>query len=571
MQKRWRILQADENKAAILSAQLNISPLLSKLLVLRGIETYKEAEHFFRPSLTHLYNPFLMKDMDKAISRIEAAIKANEKILIYGDYDVDGTTAVALVYTFFSSHYSNIDFYIPDRYKEGYGISTQGIDYAKENNFKLIVALDCGIKANEKIDYANSLGVDFIICDHHLPGDDVPKAIAVLDPKQTDCKYPYKELSGCGIGFKLIQAYSEKLKLPFKDLEQYLDLVAVSIAADIVPLTGENRTLAYYGLKKINASPRIGLKTLFDAAQKKPDEEKSKNKKQLTISDLVFIAGPRINAAGRVASARKAVELLITTSADAAHEWTETINQDNSDRKEFDKQATEQALALIADSELLQKKKTTVVYNPDWHKGVVGIVASRLTEKYYKPTIVLTQSNGMISGSARSVKDFDVYEAINTCADLLEQFGGHKYAAGLTLKPENLEAFAIKFEEVVSATIKDYMLVPEIIIDAEINLDDITDKMMNVLRQFEPSGPGNISPVFMSKNVNDNGWAEIIKDSHLKLNFRTADKNISAIAFGMSDKYNLIMNRKKFSVCYTIEESVFNEKKYLQLNLKDII
>lgn len=572
MEKRWKIkAQGDAETVKKLSGELNISEMLANLLVQREIKTFDEAKKFFRPSMNDLHDPFLMKDMDKAVSRIQQAIRNKENILVYGDYDVDGTTAVALMYTFLSSFYDNVSFYIPDRYKEGYGISYTGIDFANDNDFKLVIALDCGIKANDKVDYAKQKGIDFIICDHHLPGEKIPDAVAVLDPKKPGCNYPYKELSGCGIGFKLAQAYSlrqaqdrlSSLQV-IEELEQYLDLVVVSIAADIVPITGENRVLAYFGLRQINAAPRQGIKTLL---------ELNNIKKELTITDIVFIISPRINAAGRIDSGRKAVELLISTDEAIAKESSLGINQHNLDRRDLDTTITAQALDMIARDEEMLKRKSTVVFNKDWHKGVVGIVASRLTEKYYRPTIVLTQSNGLISGSARSVKDFDVYEAINACSDLLEQFGGHKYAAGLALKPENLIAFSEKFELVVSSTIEERMLIPEVEIDARLEMKEINSKMLSVLNQFAPFGPGNMVPVFTSEKVIDKGYGRIVGTKHLKLDLlQPHDPRacFPAIAFGQEEKFPLITNKKSFNICYAIEENEFNGKVTLQLNVKDI-
>lgn len=585
MDKRWKIkAPAPAETVERLSKELNINSVAAALLIQRGITTYDQAKLFFRPELEHLPDPFLMKDMDKAVARIEKAIASGEKILIYGDYDVDGTTSVALVYSFFKQQSlstsgregvgSLLDYYIPDRYKEGYGISTAGIDFAAENNFSLIIALDCGIKAIDKIEYANKKSIDFIICDHHLPGEKIPAAFAVLDPKRKDCTYPYKELSGCGIGFKLIQAYAQKNNIPIVELEQYLDLVAVSIAADIVPITGENRILAYYGLKHLNASPRPGFHAML---------EMTKMKKELTITDIVFVIGPRINAAGRMESGKKAVEMLISSNSEHAIEAGTYLDKNNSDRRDIDIYTTQQALQMIAESATLQQRKSTVLFDPSWHKGVIGIVASRLTETYYRPTIMLTQSNGVVSGSARSVKDFDIYEAISACSDLLEQFGGHKYAAGLTLKPENVQAFSQRFEEVVSSTITDEMLIPEIEIDAAINLQDITPGFYNVLKQFAPFGPENMSPVFITDNVSDKGYARIVGNKHLKMDLvqipslpagsgKTAggDLKFPAIAFGMGEHYDFVAKKNPFTVCYNIREQEWEGRTYLQLQVKDL-
>lgn len=564
MEKRWALkTQGNHDVAAELSKQLNINLTLTKLLVQRGITTFDEAKAFFRPSLNHLHDPFLMKDMDKAIIRIDKAIKNKEKILVYGDYDVDGTTAVSLVYLFLKELYPEVSFYIPDRSTEGYGISFLGIDWAKENGFTLVIALDCGIKAMDKIEYANTLGIDFIICDHHRPGPEIPKAVAVLDPKQNDCNYPYDELSGCGIGFKLVQGYVQKHKLGFQILEQYLDLVAVSIAADIVPITGENRILAYYGLKRINSSPRPGFKAIIDVTG---------YKKEFTVSDVVFMIAPRINAAGRIESGKQAVELLISDCPDTAKFMGDGINEQNITRKTLDQTITEQALALIAQDEKFPNRKSTVLYHPEWHKGVIGIVASRLTDRYYRPTVVLTRSNGHISGSARSVKDFDIYNAIESCSDLLEQFGGHMYAAGLTLKPENVDAFVMRFEEVVSSTIEERMLTKEVEIDAEISFSDITQKFYNILRQFAPFGPGNMSPVFRTNKVREKGYARIVGNNHLKLTLYENGhrKEFDGIAFQLGDFLQHVDKNKIFDVCYHLEENIFRDKTNLQLNIKDI-
>ncbi|TAL62762.1 MAG: single-stranded-DNA-specific exonuclease RecJ [Bacteroidetes bacterium] len=737
--KRWKIKEsAPAEVIDRLVKEVKVSPVIANLLWDRGVNTYDEAKLFFRPQLAHLHDPFLMKDMDKAVARIEKAIKNKEKILIYGDYDVDGTTSVALVYSFFRQqtpsnspkggesegrrttpnyHTSDkqmwkllhkkavemrdnptpaenvmwqllrkhgvdfhfrrqhlidrfivdfvclekslvvevdgdvhdyqkqedkdrtnflnserftvirfrneevigntddvvkqisdklqslpsrnalhaqplsplgrdgvgselIDFYIPDRYKEGYGISTAGIDFAAENNFSLIIALDCGIKSIDKVEYANKKNIDLILCDHHLPGEKIPDAVAVLDPKRKDCPYPYKELSGCGIGFKLVQAFSQKNNIPLEKLEQYLDLCAISIAADIVPITGENRILAFYGLKQINTSPRPGIRAMM---------EMTKMKKELTITDIVFVIGPRINAAGRMESGKKAVEMLISSTSEHAIETGNYLDKNNSDRRDLDIFTTQQALAMIAESSILQLRKTTVLFDPNWHKGVIGIVASRLTETYYRPTILLTQSNGVVSGSARSVKDFDVYEAISACSDLLEQFGGHKYAAGLTLKPENVKAFQEKFEQVVSATIADEMLIPEIEIDAEINFSDITPGFYNILKQFGPFGPGNMNPIFMTKKVSEKGYTSIVGKNHLKMELKQTSPRLTptlskgeggnpkergvsfpAIAFGMDEHYEYVAKKNSFTVCYHINEQEWEGKSYLQLQVKDL-
>ena len=565
MGKRWSI-KPQENQDIVhqLATELSIDPVLSNLLVQRGIKNYDEAKKFFRPSLADLYDPFLMKDMDKAIARLQKAIDSNEKILIYGDYDVDGTTAVALVFTFLSQFHTNIEYYIPDRYSEGYGISFQGIDYANENGFSLIIALDCGIKAIDKVAYATEKNIDFIICDHHRPGDTLPDAVAILDPKRDDCNYPFDELCGCGVGFKLIQAYAQKNNIPFQELEQFLDLTAISIASDLVPIVDENRILCYYGLEQINKSPRKGIKAILDLAN---------IKKEITINELVFTIGPRINAAGRLESGRNAVALLVSNNHDHAKESGFNINTTNTERRTIDTTITQQAISMIDGNTELIYKKSTVLFHPDWHKGVVGIVASRLTEKYYRPTIVLTESNGKATGSARSVKDFDVYDAIEACADLLEQFGGHKYAAGLTLKLENVEAFQKRFEEVVSSTIQEHMLTPEIEIDAELELNQITPKFYRVLKQFAPFGPGNMSPIFLTKHLIDKGYIRIVGTNHLKLDIQSAlnpRESFPAIAFGQGEYFNDLLQKKIFSACYAIDENTFNGTTTIQLNVKDI-
>jgi single-stranded-DNA-specific exonuclease len=563
MNKRWVIKNAaDEQVVNNLSASLGISPILARLLASRGVTTFDDARHFFRPTQLHLHDPFLMQDMEKAIGRIEQAISAQENILIYGDYDVDGTTAVALVYSFFKKHYNNLEYYIPDRYKEGYGISTAGIDYASANGFALIIALDCGIKSVDKIAYANSLGVDFIICDHHLPGPQLPDAVAILDPKRSDCKYPYKELSGCGIGLKLVQAWVEKHDLPFSEVESYFDLAAVSIACDIVHITGENRVIAHMGLKKINESPCIGIKTLMEVAAKKCD---------YTIADIVFLLGPRINAAGRIDDAKHAVELLIACHEEEARTKGDLINIHNTERKGHDQQITDEALGMIDSNDVLINRKSTVVFNETWHKGVIGIVASRLTEKYYRPTVVLTRSNGHVAGSARSVLGFDLYEALCGCSDLLIQFGGHKYAAGLTMQPENVPAFIDRFEEVVSATIPEDLLIQQIAIDAEIELKDIDSKFYRVLNQFAPFGPENMSPVFLTKNVYVSGVAGLVGNNHLKMYImQPGSASFSTIAFNHATLLPLLKPNTPFDVCYTIEENVWREQRTIQLNIKGI-
>ncbi len=580
MDKRWVLKEQGEEKTVRhLSEVLNIDHNLANLLVQRGVTTFEEARSFFRPSLDELHDPFLMNDMHKAVDRIETARKNGEKILVYGDYDVDGTTAVALVYTFLRSIYDNIDFYVPDRYQEGYGISYKSIDFAAENGVSLVIVLDCGIKAVEKIAYAKSKGIDYIIADHHRPGDQLPEAVAVLDPKRPDSNYPYDELSGCGVGFKLIQAYAGKHEIPFDNLVQYLDLVVVSIASDIVKITGENRILAYYGLKIINTNPRPGIEAIlkFCGINRKVDSVVDDSdyifSRNLTISDLVFLVGPRINAAGRIESANNSVSLLISETLDKAQEYAHRINDFNTERKDLDAQTTVEAMEMIRTDDVLMNARSTIVYNPDWHKGVIGIVASRLIENYYKPTVVLTKSNGLITGSARSIKDFDIYDAVDACSDLLEHFGGHKYAAGLSLKPENLESFKTRFETFVSNNITQKMLVPEVEIDAKICLNDINKKFFKILKQFAPFGPGNMSPVFMSENLIDTGFGRVVGKNHLKLEVVHKDIRgypIPAIAFQQSDHLEVIMKNKPFNICYHIEENEWNGVVNLQLNVKDI-
>ncbi len=562
MEKRWAQVKKDNaNTSNLLARELNIDPSLAQILTQREISTFEEARYFFRPQLTHLHDPFLMKGMEQAIERIQFALQKEEKILIYGDYDVDGTTAVALVYSFFKQFTNNIEYYIPDRHKEGYGISTAGIDYASENGFSLIIALDCGIRSVDKVDYAAQLDIDFIICDHHLPGEEIPSAVAVLDPKQADCSYPFKELSGCGIGFKLAQAYCIALDLPDSNYEQYLDLTMVSIAADIVPIVDENRVLAHYGLLKLNENPCAGLKALMEIGGKTTN---------YTITDVVFILAPRINAAGRMGHGNQAVKMLLC-EADTALAQSGLINEQNTDRKSFDQNITFEALAIIEESEVLMNRKTTVVYHESWNKGVIGIVASRLTEKYYRPTIVLTESNGNYTGSARSVAGYDLYEALVECADLLEQFGGHKFAAGLTLKPENLIPFSEKFERIVAATIDPHLLIPEITIDAEIDLAQIDSKFYRILTQIGPFGPQNMNPTFVSHGVNLAGLSQIVGTNHLKLSVKQQNSAIfESIAFNLAHFEKILEPNTPFSICYMIEENVWKEKRKLQLNIKGI-
>jgi len=579
MKKRWVIKKlGDPEKVDYLAQALNVDLPIAQLLVQRGILTFEDAKEFFRPDFNSLHNPFLIRDMDKAIDRIELAVSRNEKILVYGDYDVDGTTAVALMYTFLKGFYSQVDFYIPDRYLEGYGISYKGIDFAYEHQFKLVIALDCGIKAIDKIRYAREKGIDFIIGDHHRPGDVLPEAYAVLDPKRVDCAYPYKELSGCGIAFKMVQAYHLKKNNSCTGLEKYLDLVVVSIASDIVPITGENRILAYHGLKLINSDPRPAFEAIlkFCNITRNEDRDNPSNfifNRELTISDLVFLIGPRINAAGRIESGRNSVELLISEDIRYANQLAAQIDTFNTERRNLDSLATQQALEIISSNQELINRKTTVVYHPEWHQGVVGIVASRLTDTYYRPTIVLTSANGLITGSARSIKDYDIYEAIDACSDLLEHFGGHKYAAGLSLKPENLEKFSERFENYVMKTITDEMLVPEIEIDLKINLNEITNKFYRILRQFAPFGPGNMKPVFLTSGLADTGYVRKVGKNHLKLTVTHPEIRsfpFSAIAFQLGDYYNYIEKGLLFDICYHVEENEWNGNIMLQLNIKDI-
>ncbi len=565
MSKRWKIL-AHDNPGAVAALQelLGVDRVVSNLLVHRGITNYDESKAFFRPTLDMLHDPFLMKGMPVAIDRISKAIAGKEKILIYGDYDVDGTTSVALVYSFFRQLYSHVGYYIPDRYAEGYGISFKGIDFAKDNGYSLVIALDCGIKANDKVDYANSQGVDFIICDHHLPGDAVPNALAVLDPKQTDCTYPYKELSGCGIGFKLVQAYSQRHHLPPEQACQYLDLVVTSIAADIVPITGENRVLAFYGLKQLNRQPRPGIRALLSI---------NKVDREIDITTLVFMIGPRINAAGRLEHGSKAVDLLVCDNEAEAMEIATAINNTNTQRRDLDFGTTDEALQMLEQDPMTPFRKSTVLFSDTWHKGVIGIVASRLIEKYYRPTIVLTESEGKATGSARSVKDFDVYSAIEQCSDLLEQFGGHKFAAGLTMKKENVMAFRNKFEDIVSASLTEDMLHPELEIDLAISLDEITDKLLRLLRQFSPHGPHNMTPVFCARGVLDTGYARIVGNNHLKMELYqpgTQLQKVQAIGYDKGDFLHFFQRRIPMDIAFKIKENEYRGVVTTQLVVEDI-
>ncbi len=549
-----------------LAHELSINPILSQLLVQRGITNFEEARAFFRPDLNNLHDPFLMKDMDLAVKRLTKAMQLNEKILIYGDYDVDGTTSVSLVYRFLIKFYSNLDFYIPDRYNEGYGISMKGIKFAEDNGFSLVIALDCGIKAIEKVKHAKTLGIDFIICDHHNPDDELPPAAAVLDPKRVDCSYPYKDLSGCGVGFKFMQAFALENNINFDNLTPLLDLVALSIASDIVPITGENRILASYGLKQLNSNPSMGVKAIIEVCDLKH--------KEITISDIVFKIGPRINASGRMKLASEAVELLVSKDKDFAMKKSSTINRYNEDRKNLDKSITDDAISLIRDDKSFEGRKSIVVYKPDWHKGVIGIVASRLSEEYYKPSVVLTESNGFASGSARSVSGFDLYKAVESCKDLLENFGGHMYAAGLTMKVENVEEFSRRFEEYVAAHIEEDQTYPQIYIDSVIQFKDITPKFFRILKQFAPFGPGNMKPVFESKRVFDYGSSRLVgrDQSHLKLELidDSSESVISGIAFRMHQFNDHLKALNPLDICYTIEENNYNNNTTIQLMIRDI-
>ncbi|MBZ4043463.1 single-stranded-DNA-specific exonuclease RecJ [Flavobacterium hibisci] len=560
---RWTIKQKpSEDKIKHLAQALNVEDFVATLLIQRGIETFEEAKNFFRPSLEHLHDPYLMKDMDKAVARIEQAIENQENILVFGDYDVDGTTAVSLVSSYLKSHYPNIATYIPDRYDEGYGISYKGIDFADDNGFSLIIALDCGIKSIDHIAYAKAKSIDFIVCDHHRPGEFLPDAVAVLDPKREDCSYPYDELCGCGVGFKLIQALGQNRNETIEDLVPYLDLVATAIAADIVPITGENRVLAYFGLKVINSEPRPGIKALVHQVKKKV----------LDITDVVFIISPRINAAGRIKHGNHAVELLTEFNFEQAQQFASEIEQYNADRKDLDKKITKEAFQQIIENNE-EERFSTVVFQEDWHKGVIGIVASRLIETYYRPTLVFTKSGDKYAASARSVKGFDVYNALDTCSEHLEQFGGHMYAAGMTLKAENYLAFKAAFEKCVESTIHPDMRTPEIEIDAEIDFADITPKLIRILKQFQPFGPQNMTPVFMTRNAKDTGYAKTLgsEEEHLRLFVKQNNsEGMAAIGFGLGKKINIAQNQNPFQLAYCIAENEWNGNITTQLMLKDI-
>jgi single-stranded-DNA-specific exonuclease len=563
LEKRWKILPYDKEKSALLHKSLSISPVICNILVQRGIEDFQQAKDFFRPDLTMLHSPWLMKDMQKAVNRIMTAITKMEKILVFGDYDVDGTTSVACMYQFLISIYTQeqIDFYIPHRYSEGYGVSKRGIDHAASNGFSLIICLDCGIKSTELIAYALNLGIDFIVCDHHLPDKILPKAVAILNPKQTDCKYPFKELCGCAVGLKLITALAEHLNLPDENVYQFLDLTATAIAADIVPMIGENRVLAYYGLQKINTNPSPGIKALIQL---------SGLKDKLHITNVVFAIAPRVNAAGRMDDAKKAVQLFIEKEEARALDFAEMLHSDNSDRKEADSSITEEALELInADTNAIEKK-SSVVYKEHWHKGVVGIVASRLIEHYYRPTVVLTLSGGLATGSARSVAGFNLYEAIYQCREFLVAYGGHFAAAGLSMLPENVTAFRNKFEEVVSATIEEHLLIPELVIESEISFPEIKESLYSIICQMEPFGPENLRPVFISKKVQDTGYSKIVKELHVRFVLKQNNITLTGIGFNMAHKFNLLESKKPIDVVFTIDENEWNGTKTLQLKVIDI-
>ena len=568
MDKLWNLKkQGDQNEVKHLSAALNVNMVIARLLVHRGIKTYNEAKAFFRPRLSDLHDPFIMKDMGKAVDRLHQAITNQEKVIVYGDYDVDGTTSVALMYSFLKPRIKEIEYYIPDRYSEGYGISPKSIDYAVDNGFTLIVVLDCGIKAVEKIANAKERGVDFVICDHHNPGDEVPPAVAVLDPKQVDCPYPYKELSGCGVGFKLAQGYCLKHDIELEEIYDMLDLCAVSIACDIVPITGENRVLAYYGLKRLNSNPSIGLQTIINFA--------GINGTEITISDIVFKIGPRLNASGRIEHGKKSVQILVSTDEDKSDLLGEEIDSFNEIRKTLDRDITQEALDSIENDAEMKAMNSTVLYNRDWHKGVVGIVASRVTEQYYRPTIILTESNGLATGSARSIRDFDLYEAIGQCSDLLESYGGHMYAAGLTMKIEHIPEFRARFEEIVKTQLTEKQHVQAIEVDAKIPLSEITPRFYRILKQFAPFGPHNMTPVWITEDVFDAGTSRLVgrNQEHLKLDLVEPDVNsgiFPGIAFNQSEAYDVITSGAPFDVCYSINENEYRGKTNLQLFIRDI-
>ena len=564
MEKQWIIGEKiDHTQVNQLAQEINVSPALASLLIQRDIDSFSQAKEFFRPSLKKLHNPFLLKDMDHAVRRLSLAIERGEKVLIYGDYDVDGTTSVALVYGYLRGFYPNIDFYIPDRYQEGYGISEKGIQHAAEHKFSLIISLDCGIRAVRLVNEARKQGIDFIICDHHRPGDELPPAHAIINAKQEGCSYPYKELCGCGVGFKLLHAFCQENKRPIGELYEYLDLVAVAIAADIVPITGENRILAYYGLRQLNQSVRPGLKALAEVASLRSP---------ITIDSIVFGIAPRINAAGRMKHAKAAVELMLAQDEVTAATIAAQLNKNNSQRRGLDVDITQQALAMIGRDEQLKQAKSTVLFDASWHKGVVGIVASRCIEQYYRPTIILTESNGKATGSARSVNGFDVYEAIVECADLLDQYGGHTHAAGLTLPVDNIPLFREKFEEAVAQRIQEEHLIPCVNIERIIALSEVTSRFYNILKQMAPFGPGNMRPIFASEALEVVGTPQILKEQHLKCVVRQSgsDAQLTAIGFGMAHYYDRICGQQSFSMAYTVEENHYNGHTSLQLMIRDI-
>lgn len=561
MEKRWSVLPFNETAAAALHEKLGIHRILCQLLTQRGVNDFESARAFFRPQLDQLHSPWLMKDMHKAVDRLLDAFEKKESILVFGDYDVDGTTAVASFYSFLKKIHSPLGFYIPHRYREGYGISRAGIDFAHENGYSLIVSLDCGIKSVELIAYARSLGIDFIVCDHHLPDAELPPAVAILNPKQKDCSYPYKELCGCGVGFKLMMALAEKLGLAPDHVWEYLDLVATAIAADIVPVTGENRILAFHGLEKANRRPNHGIKALAHL---------SGLQKELLINNLVFMIAPRVNAAGRMDDASKAVQLFIAESFEEALHYAEMLHNDNSDRKEADLQTTQEAISLIENNPAWHNSRSTVLYQPHWHKGVVGIVASRVIEQYYRPTIILTRSGDYVAGSARSVPGFNLYEAIHACRDLLLGYGGHFAAAGMTLETGQVDAFRQKFEDVVSATIDPQLLTPEIVIDAAIDFSDINWTFYRILAQMEPFGPENMRPIFLTRSVTDTGFSKIVKEQHLRFSVRQGETVFNGIGFGMADKYALLQNGEPVDILYKLDENEWNGSKSLQLRVVDV-
>jgi single-stranded-DNA-specific exonuclease len=562
MEKRWKIIETDEEKIEQLHQSLSISLPLCNILVQRGIDSFQKAKDFFRPQLSQLHDPFLMKDMDKAVERILFAINNDQKILVFGDYDVDGTTSVALMYRFLKRIYTEekIDFYIPHRYREGYGVSKQGIDFAKKSNFDLIISLDCGIKSVELIAYACSLGLDFIVCDHHLPDEQIPPAIAILNPKQKDCNYPYKELCGCGVGFKLVMALSQRLGLHENEYLCYLDLVVTAIGADIVPITGENRILAFYGLQRLNSFPCAGIKALIKL---------SKIKNEFSINNVVFIIAPRVNAAGRMDDATKAVRMFIEDDFEKAMQFAEMLHSDNSDRKDADTSITEEALSMISNDPEMASRKTTVVFQSHWHKGVVGIVASRLIETYYRPTVVLTLGEKIVGGSARSVPGFNLYEAIHACREHLIGYGGHFAAAGMSMHPENVDAFSKKFEEVVSARIDPYLLTPELIINAEITFKNVNKKFYKIVEEMEPYGPENMRPVFITKNVSNTSWSKIVKEQHIRFVVKNENITLTGIGFNLAEKFHLLLMNKPVDIVYTIDENEWNGETNLQLKVID--